>query len=168
MNFINIAVYTDGSCIHNANVSGVADGPGGYAATVYIENNNEPHKIITGGVNKTTNNRMEIAAVIEAIKYLYEDNLINSSITIYSDSQYVVNSINTWRHKWSLKNFNGIKNPDLWKYLHELLNPLPNIIGIWVKGHNGDPKNELVNSLAQKEAYKLKEVREVEYGNIRR
>jgi ribonuclease HI len=155
----NIIIYTDGSCIHYANQTGSAEGPGGYAAAIYINNSSQPYKVLSGGNIKTTNNRMEIAAVIEAIRYLYLNEIINKTdnvpITIYSDSQYVINSINTWRHGWAQKQFNGIKNPDLWKHLHELLiNKTVN--GVWVKGHNGNPENEMVNTLAQQEAYKLK------------
>ncbi len=150
-----ITFYADGSCIHNANVSGNANGPGGYASQMYLDTNPTPFHTISGGNAYTTNNRMEIAAVLETLKYL-DSHHLHQTLVIYSDSQYVINSINTWLAGWAKKNFSGIKNPELWKEVHTYIAKFPKVTGIWVKGHSGDPKNEAVNDIAQEEAYKLK------------
>lgn len=150
-----ITIYADGSCIHNANVSGNANGPGGYASQLYLDHNQEPFHTISGGDAYTTNNRMEIAALLESLKYL-DSHHLHQTIVVYSDSQYVINSINTWLAGWVKKNFHGIKNPELWKEVHQHILKFPKVSGIWVKGHNGDMKNEAVNDLAQEEAYARK------------
>jgi ribonuclease HI len=150
-----ITIYTDGSCIHNANVSGNANGPGGYASQMYLDQEIEPFHTITGGDSYTTNNRMEIAALLESLKYL-DHNHLHHTLVIYSDSQYVINSINTWLTGWAKKNFRDIKNSELWKEVHNCIIKFPKVSGIWVKGHAGDPRNEEVNDLAQAEAYNRK------------
>lgn len=158
-----IVVYTDGSCIHNANTTGNAIGPGGYGVAFFRNNESVPFHTISGGVEATTNNRMEIAAFLEALTYIHNTNLHDVRI-IYSDSQYVINSWNTWLEGWAKKSFTKIKNPDLWEKVWELKTKLPNITGEWVKGHSGDHRNEYVNDLAQERAYHFKKESN---GNIR-
>ena len=103
-----INIHTDGSCIHNANVSGSAIGPGGYAAILFKDDHHTPFHTITGGHEATTNNIMEIGAALESLKYL-DSNHLHDTVTIYSDSQYVINSINTWLKGWEQNNFRKIK-----------------------------------------------------------
>lgn len=150
-----INIHTDGSCIHNANVSGSAIGPGGYAAILFKDDHHTPFHTITGGHEATTNNIMEIGAALESLKYL-DSNHLHDTVTIYSDSQYVINSINTWLKGWEQNNFRKIKNAELWKEMSALIKRFPKVNGVWVKGHNGDPKNEEVNRLAQNHAYSIK------------
>ena len=88
----NVTIYTDGGCIRNPN------GPGGYGAVLLFERDGiEYKKELKGGYNNTTNNRMELKAVIEGLKALKE----NCNVVLYSDSQYIVNAINLkWVEKW--------------------------------------------------------------------
>ena len=138
-----IKVYTDGSCIGNP-------GNGGWAAII---NNNGNIKKISGSEKKTTNNRMELMAPINALKSIdskYE-------IEIYTDSQYVklgiTEWINTWiKNSWQTSKKEDVKNKDLWLDLYNLNKSL-NVKWIWVKAHAGNPLNEEVDLLAKKAAY---------------
>lgn len=130
-----IEIFTDGASSGNP-------GPGGYGVIL----RSGPHyKEISEGFRLTTNNRMELLAVcvgLEAIKKL------NQNITIYSDSKYVIDSIEKkWVFGWLKKGFEGKKNKDLWlRFLN--LYKLHNIKFIWVKGHAGHPENERCDQLA--------------------
>lgn len=128
-------IYTDGSCIDN----GLR---GGYSALIYYKN--KLIKKIYQGFKNTTNNRMELLAVIEALKLFKH----SESILIISDSQYVVNSING-KHcfKWIKNNDLSKKNLDLWFELVELLS-FHKVTFQWVKGHSDNDKNELADLLA--------------------
>jgi len=138
----NVDIYTDGACSGNP-------GKGGWGA-VLVYNGNE--KEISGGHPDTTNNRMELTAVIEALKALNEP----CNVTLTTDSKYVCDAINKkWVYSWKK---NGWKksdkkptlNVDLWEQLLNLLN-IHNVSFIWVKGHNGHPYNERCDSLAVSE-----------------
>ena len=134
----SITIYTDGACKGNP-------GEGGWGA--YIEYNNEKVKLY-GYEKNTTNNRMEITAAIEALRSIK----IKSNIIIYTDSKYLMNGINTWIHDWKKKNWRtssnkGVKNVDLWQIIDEL-NSNHSIKWIWVKGHSGNPGNEMADELA--------------------
>jgi ribonuclease HI len=149
-------IYTDGSCIHNANITGSAIGPGGYGIVI-LHNGNKIFQYANGDT-QTTNNRMEIMGVLVAFQTLIENKKIDGNhYIIYSDSQYVINSLKIWLPGWVKKNFKDVKNVDLWKII---LDQLKHFKGefeyVWVKGHNGDKYNEIVNSIAQKKAYELK------------
>jgi ribonuclease HI len=141
-----VIIYTDGGSLGNP-------GPGGYGAVILY--NNEK-KEISGGFKKTTNNRMELMAVIAALRQLEHK---DKPVTVYSDSSYVVNGINKgWAKSW--KKNNWIKsnkepaiNPDLWSELLDLLQPL-NVTFVWVKGHAGNPMNERCDELAKSSASK--------------
>lgn len=133
-----IEVYTDGACSYNP-------GPGGWAAIVDIDD--EVH-IVKNYCIHTTNNRMELTAVIEALKYLRSIGKENEEIKLVSDSSYVINAINKkWIEGWLFngwKNSKGynIKNKDLWlKFIDERKN-FSNIKFEWCKGHAGNPLNE--------------------------
>ena len=137
-----ITIYTDGSCLTNP-------GNGGWAAII-----NEKNKIrkISGNEKKTTNNRMELLAPINALKEIKT----GSVIKIYTDSQYVKNGITDWINKWLSNNWKtskkeDVKNKDLWINLYNLNKSL-NIQWNWVKAHDGNPLNEEVDLLAKKAA----------------
>ena len=127
-----IDIYTDGSCLGNP-------GPGGWGAL--LEGGTTPWEM-GGGHPRTTNNRMEITAAIEGIKETPK----GSSITIHSDSEYLVKTMNlNWRRR---------KNLDLWEELDSLVAERQ-VQWRWIKGHAGHPGNELVDSIAVQEAEKV-------------
>lgn len=130
-----IQIFTDGSAKGNP-------GPGGYGLILRYGNK---EKEISQGYRMTTNNRMELLAIIVALESLKTN---KHEINIYSDSKYVIDSIvKGWVFDWSKKNFKGKKNADLWKrYLD--LHPKFKINYHWVKGHNGHPENERCDELA--------------------
>jgi len=133
-----INIYTDGACKGNP-------GPGGWGALIIdgdIENE------IYGGENNTTNNRMEIMAVIMALQTVNTKN----EITVFTDSTYVQKGINEWINKWKVNGWKAsnkkeVKNKDLWVQLDSLATKLK-INWIWVKGHSGHPGNERADYLA--------------------
>tara|TARA_B100001540_G_C15597931_1_gene547186 strand:- start:311 stop:751 length:441 start_codon:yes stop_codon:yes gene_type:complete len=136
-----IKIYTDGSCIGNP-------GRGGWAAII-IENNKQ--KIISGSEKYTTNNRMELIAVIKAI-----DSTKKNQLTIITDSMYVKNGIEVWINKWKNNGWmtaekNPVKNKDLWVMLDKI-EKKKKIKWEWVKGHSSNKLNEKVDQIARKEA----------------
>lgn len=139
----NVEIYTDGACSGNP-------GPGGYAAILrYVDKNNEEHvSEIIGYETSSTNNRMELRAVIESLKKLKYP----VKVKIYSDSKYVVDAFNKgWIFKWIKNKFSGRKNSDLWKELSKLVyDDLSeySIEFIWVKGHAENEFNNRVDELA--------------------
>lgn len=140
-----VEIFTDGACSGNP-------GPGGWGAILRY---NTTEKEISGGEAKTTNNRMEITAVIEALTLLKEP----CEVTLYSDSQYVCNALTKgWAKKWKSNNWMRNKkepalNPELWEKLLELYDK-HNITVVWVKGHAGHPENERCDRLAVAQAKK--------------
>jgi len=136
-----VTIFCDGSSLGNP-------GPGGYGVILRYGNR---EKELTGGDSMTTNNRMELMAVIEGLKALKEP----CDVTIYSDSSYVVNGINEWLVGWVKRNFKKVKNPELWQSYIEVAKP-HKIKAIWVKGHNGHPENERCDELARTTAEKFK------------
>ena len=134
-----IKIYTDGACKGNP-------GPGGWGALI-IYNNDK--KEIYGGENETTNNRMELSAVIEALKVI--DGQM-CSLSIYTDSKYVLKGMSEWIKEWKSYNWissnkKPVKNKDLWLILDSLAT-LHEIKWIWVKGHSGHPENDRADFLA--------------------
>ena len=132
-----IHIYTDGSSLGNP-------GPGGYGIIIewvgkgYI-------KEFSRGFKYTTNNRMELWAVIDALEKLKKKPM---DVLIISDSKYVIEAIEKkWVFGWQKKNFKGKKNPDLWKRFLEIY-PQHNVQFQWVKGHNNHPQNERCDQLA--------------------
>jgi ribonuclease HI len=130
-----IIIYTDGSSRGNP-------GPGGYGTVMKYK---EHRKELSEGFRKTTNNRMELLAVIiglEAIK------VKNAPVKVYSDSKYVVDAVEKgWLENWIKKDFKGKKNKDLWLRFWEIYNK-HRVIFQWVKGHAGVPENERCDQLA--------------------
>ena len=135
-------IYTDGSCVGNP-------GPGGWAAL--IRRCDSSDLTIQGGDANTTNNRMELTAIIEALRRVALDVGSNTHVKIYSDSMYCVNGISKWVYNWIKCNFKGKKNVDLWMSYLDVSNGLDVEI-CWVKAHNNHTENELVDSLALQEA----------------
>ena len=135
-----INIYTDGACKGNP-------GPGGWGALI-IEG--ETKKEIYGGEVNSTNNRMEIMAVIMAFKAINTA----SEITVFTDSTYVQKGINEWIGKWKINgwrtsNKKEVKNKDLWVQLDNLASKLK-VSWMWVKGHSGHPENDRADYLANK------------------
>ena len=128
-----IDIYTDGSCIVNP-------GPGGWAAIVF---DGESKRVLSGGDQKTTNNRMEILAVVKGLQTVPEA----SDVTVYSDSQYVINTMT--------RNWKRNANQDLWEQLDAEVNKRA-VKWQWVRGHSGHPLNEEVDKLANGEARNIK------------
>ena len=135
-----IQIYTDGACRGNP-------GPGGWGALLKI---GSKEKQLYGGESLTTNNRMELRAVIEALSALKRP----CNVSVTSDSTYVLKGINEWLPNWKKRGWltsgkKPIKNEDLWKSL-DSLKSVHNIEWHWVKGHSGHLENELVDQLANK------------------
>ncbi|HEY9203019.1 MAG TPA: ribonuclease HI [Sulfurimonas sp.] len=140
-----ITLFSDGSALGNP-------GPGGYGAILRFGNK---EREISGGEAHTTNNRMELLAVIEGLRALKEP----CDVEIISDSSYVVKGINEWLEAWIKRDFKKVKNPDLWIEYIEVSKP-HKINATWVRGHNGHAENERCDILAKQEAQKMKEERE--------
>ena len=133
-----IKIYTDGACSGNP-------GPGGWG--VFIENSGNVTEL-SGRDENTTNNRMELKAVIEALKFF----TINSKLTIHTDSKDVMDGASRWIINWKKNNWKtaqkkDVKNKDLWIELDNLLN-YHDVSWVWVKGHDGIYGNERADYLA--------------------
>lgn len=140
----SIEIYTDGSCLNNP-------GFGGWAYVLSYKNHIKEY---SGACENTTNNRMELMAIIKALEALKEP----CEIKLYTDSNLMVQSINQWLKDWIKKDFKGKKNVDLWKeYIKVAKNH--DICAIWVKAHNGNEFNERCDTLARQAALKLQEER---------
>jgi ribonuclease HI len=140
MSFI---VYTDGACKGNPGI-------GGYAAIILYPDNKI--KVIAGGEEYTTNNRMELMGVIKALEYIANTHE-SKQITLYTDSQYISRAINEgWLSKWLDHSFEKIKNKDLWLRIWKYVCML-NVEFIWVKGHANNQYNELADKFAQEACY---------------
>jgi len=138
----NVVIYTDGACKGNP-------GPGGWGVLMQA---GEARKELFGGERETTNNRMELQAVIEALTALKRP----CDVTLYLDSQYVRKGITEWIHGWKAKGWRTaskepVKNAELWQQLDALVSGAGHRIDWrWVKGHAGDPGNERADALANK------------------
>lgn len=131
---MSVVIYTDGAAKGNP-------GNGGYGAVLMY---GEHRKEISEGFVKTTNNRMELLAVIVALEMLTR----TVDVTIYSDSKYVVDSVEKkWLFGWEKKNFKDKKNVDLWKRFLPVYRK-HKVKFVWVKGHAGNPLNERCDQLA--------------------
>ena len=134
-----VVIYTDGACSGNP-------GPGGYGAVLLY---NGHRKELSGGFRRTTNNRMELLAVIEALRALKG----RCAVRLYSDSQYIINAIKLgWAERWRDKGWMRNKkekaiNPDLWEQLLELCKQ-HQVEFVWVRGHAGNIENERCDELA--------------------
>ena len=161
-----VVIYTDGACKGNP-------GPGGWGAWVRWEGHEQPpnlslrarppegdessgqatlthEKELFGGEPMTTNNRMEMTAVIEALGSLSR----RMPVALYTDSEYVKNGITTWIHGWKQRgwktaNKQPVKNMDLWQRMDALV-AQHDVVWHWVRGHTGDPGNERADALANR------------------
>jgi ribonuclease HI len=134
-----IVIYTDGACEGNP-------GPGGYAAIV---DRGGKRTEITGRAERTTNNRMELLAVIAGLRALEEP----ASVRVVTDSQYVANGMRSWIHNWRRKGWKTasgapVKNRDLWEELDNL-SAKHQLRWEWIRGHDGHPENERADALAR-------------------
>jgi ribonuclease HI len=135
-----VTIYTDGACKGNP-------GPGGWGAWLV---SGEHDKSLCGGEPLTTNNRMELTAVIEALAALKS----RSSVDLHLDSEYVRQGITSWIHNWKRRGWRTadgkpVKNEDLWRRLDDLALS-HDVRWHWVKGHNGNPGNERADALANR------------------
>lgn len=136
-----VTIYTDGACKGNP-------GPGGWGAL--MQSSDGSKKEIFGGEKETTNNRMEMMAVIQALAALKRP----CTVVLHLDSQYVLKGITEWLAGWKAKGWKtaskqDVKNVDLWKQLDQLVTQAGHVIDWrWVKGHAGDPGNERADALA--------------------
>ncbi len=143
-----ITIYTDGGCTGNP-------GPGGWAF-VFLKEGEQQR--FSGGEEQTTNNRMELTAVIKALEFAKTRD-IRQPIQICTDSQYVKKGLTQWIHNWVAKGWktaNGkpVKNRELWEELQTLSKGF-NLEWVWVKGHSGNPYNELCDRLVAQERGKF-------------
>ena len=133
-------IYTDGACRGNP-------GPGGWGAVLVA---GERRKTLYGGVQATTNNRMELTAAIEALRALKG----RQRVALYTDSKYVMDGIGTWlagwkRRGWKTAARKPVKNQDLWQAL-DVAASRHEVTWNWVKGHSGHPGNEEADALANR------------------
>jgi ribonuclease HI len=135
-----VVIYADGACKGNP-------GPGGWGAWL---KSGEHEKELFGGEPITTNNKMELTAVIQALAALNQ----RSQVVVYTDSAYVKDGITKWIHGWKLRGWTTadkkpVKNIELWQRL-DALNAAHSVSWRWVKGHSGDPGNERADQLANR------------------
>ena len=154
-NSVNITIYTDGSSIGNP-------GPGGYGVVLMA---GQHRKELSQGYRLTTNNRMELMAVIAGLEAL---KIPQSTVTVYTDSQYVVNAVEKeWVFGWEKKRFQGKKNADLWQRFL-IAYRCHDVRFQWVKGHAGNPENEHCDCLAVAAAQSMQRLEDTGYneGNL--
>lgn len=135
-------LYTDGSCLGNP-------GPGGWAAKY------EGLFEISGGANNSTNNIMEMTAVIKGLEKCLEYGIVD--VTVHTDSVYVMKGLNIWIHGWKTRGWKTasgapVKNKELWMRLDELKKKFNTVEIRWVKAHAGNPMNEWVDGEARRRA----------------
>jgi len=141
--FKHVTIYTDGACLGNP-------GPGGYGAILLYKDH---RKELSGGYRQTTNNRMEMMAAVVGLEALKE----KCQVTLYSDSQYLVNAMSRgWAQRWRANGWKRNKrekvlNPDLWERLWQLCEH-HEVQFSWVKGHAGRPENMRCDELAMQAA----------------
>jgi ribonuclease HI len=140
-----VAIFTDGACKGNP-------GPGGWGALLRM---GKHEKELSGGEAETTNNRMEMTAVIRGLSALTEP----CAVDLYSDSKYVLDGITKWVEGWKKRGWitaskKPVRNADLW---HELIAEADrhDVSWHWVKGHSGHPENDRVDQLASAEAERI-------------
>ncbi len=135
----HVIIYTDGACSGNP-------GPGGWAALLRYGRH---EKLLTGAASRTTNNRMELRAAVEALRALKRP----CKVDFYTDSQYLRKGITEWLPQWQARgwrtsNKKRVKNQDLWKALWEEVQK-HEVAWHWVEGHTGQPENERVDKAAR-------------------
>lgn len=144
-----ITIYTDGSCVNNGSPFAF----GGWAAVLEYP---QEQRRISGRVEPTTSSRMELTAILEGLHAIRSD-WSGYPVTLFTDSQYAANGCTQWRHGWKKRGWKTaqgkpVANLDLWEQLDILLDALPVDVR-WIKGHNGEPLNELADKMALAAAY---------------
>ena len=143
-----INFYCDGACKGNGKENSIG-GWGSHSFDIDMS--------IYGGEVNTTNNRMELLAAIRTIQWIIKEHLIdmknpmanNEKYIIHTDSSYVVDGITSWIIKWKIKDYKGVKNPDLWQLLDKLNTHMSNTVEWkWVKGHSDNEYNNRCDALA--------------------
>ena len=148
----DIIIYTDGSSRGNP-------GPGGYGIVMTKYGTNYI-KEFSEGYRKTTNNRMELLAVIVALEKIKKENQL---VHVYTDSKYVSESVEKkWVNNWEKKGFKNKKNPDLWIRFLKIFRK-HDVRFFWIKGHNNNPTNERCDELAYNASLKQKLLIDIEY-----
>ena len=145
---MTIKIYTDGACSGNPGI-------GGWGVVILIDNNNPV--FLNGGMQDTTNNQMELQATIQALKYFNKA----KSLTLYTDSKYVKDGIQTWIIKWKQNGWKTstkkpVKNKKLWVQLDSLICK-HEINWKWIRGHSGNEDNEKADFLARSYIEKINE-----------
>ena len=135
-----VEIYTDGACRGNP-------GPGGWGALLIY---GKHRKRLYGGMNETTNNRMELTAAIEALNALKG----KRQVVLHTDSKYVKDGVESWMSNWKARGWKTakkkpVKNQDLWQALDEAVGR-HDLVWTWVKGHTGNPGNEEADALANR------------------
>lgn len=146
---MKITIYTDGGCTGNP-------GPGGWGAVLLVDGREIK---LSGGDQSTTNNKMELTAVIKALEYVGKNFSFSDDLAIYTDSQYVKNGITSWiinweRNGWKTASKKPVKNKEYWISLRTLTK-MTKIEWFWVKGHSGDKYNEMCDQLVADERLKF-------------
>ena len=141
-----VQIFTDGSSLGNP-------GPGGWCAILRY---NSHQKILKGGKKKTTNNEMEIMAVLEGLKALKEP----CEVDLYTDSSYVAQAIKDWIYRWAKNNWKRsskkeVAHREMWEEIYRLLN-IHRVKPIWIKAHSGHTENEMCDKIAKEEASKFR------------
>ena len=144
-NTVKARLFCDGACSGNP-------GPGGWGCIVEMDGHREE---LSGGLHRTTNNQMELQAMIEGLKTLKP----GTSVCIVTDSEYVTKGVTSWlagwvRNGWKSASKQPVKNRELWETIHELLQQYPHVVE-WVRGHNGHPENERCDELARAAIQKI-------------
>lgn len=129
-----VTLYCDGGCDKNPG------GVGGWGVVLLYK---EHQSTLQGAVSPSTNNRMELTAAIEGLQFLKEP----CRVHVYTDSQYVQKGMKLWVSNWISRNWKGVRNVDLWQQLITAARP-HQVQWHWIRGHNGNPGNELADALA--------------------
>ena len=142
-----LKIWTDGSCLGNP-------GAGGWA---FVATDGKNTAKMSGGAENTTNNRMELTVVLRALTAAARH---HDAVEIHTDSQYVKNGMQTWMPNWKKNNWRTsdkkpVKNVDLWMALDDVAQKI-NIHWVWVRGHNGEEFNEMVDEMARTAAEQFK------------
>ncbi|RMD47429.1 MAG: ribonuclease HI [Aquificota bacterium] len=137
-----VEIFADGSSLGNP-------GAGGWCAILRY---NKHEKVLKGGKKLTTNNEMELKAVLEALKRLKQP----CEVDLYTDSKYVVNGIREWiknwvKNNWKTSSKKEVSHKDMWQEIYKLMQ-IHKINPIWVKGHSGHKENEMCDKIAKEEA----------------
>lgn len=133
-----LRIYTDGSCPRNP-------GPGGWAYVILRDG--DDHLYESGYAREATNNTMELWAALAALRRVRREYMRHVPTIVTTDSQYLVQGMQNWRHIWEFKNFD-VKNGDIWRRLHYYAERMRQVRFVWVKGHRGDYWNEWCDRMA--------------------